>query len=211
MKGPSEPQARVLGKLFGGSKGFNPKARCVADDAHEKKKKFEPKTKDSQVTIVMLKKYESRIPRGEYRQELSDSNRVQKIKMNRNDTPKEVKNKILAAFGCKGFSVLECANGGYLLRAADEELTSQLAIDRRGALYLCEKPNSASVSKSSVMSTKEAKSTGVNSSSASAVASPLIETPGVGKSPVLGSSGKPGGSKRQKTTVVTQVSLIEWL
>ena len=33
--------------------------------------------------------------------------------------------------------MLDCAKGGYLLRS-DEELTANIAIDRRGALYLCE-------------------------------------------------------------------------
>lgn len=141
VKTPSDPQAKALNKLFSGST-FNPKAECVANEAHTKKKKFEgaPKItalKDSAVTVVMLKKYQTRIPRGECRQELTDSNRVQKVTLNRNMTPVEVKEKILEGFGCKDF-ILECAKGGYLLRAADVELTSHLAIDRRGALYLCE-------------------------------------------------------------------------
>ena len=33
--------------------------------------------------------------------------------------------------------MLDCAKGGYLLKS-DEELTANIAIDRRGALYLCE-------------------------------------------------------------------------
>ena len=139
IKSPSEVQAKTLGNLF-----FNPRAECVARDAHGKKKKFEstpkvPASKDSAVTIVLLKKYHTRIPRGDFRQELIDGNRVKKIALNRDMTPKEVKGKILAAFSCEDFTLLECAKGGYLLKAKDKELTSQLAIDRRGALYLCEK------------------------------------------------------------------------
>ena len=41
------------------------------------------------------------------------------------------------AFQCKGFTVLDSAKGGYLLRSG-EELTANFAIHRRGALYLCE-------------------------------------------------------------------------
>jgi hypothetical protein len=86
----------------------------------------------------MLEKYQSNIPRGEARKELSDNNRVQKVAINRSYNPAKVRDVILAAFGCKDFVILECAKGGYLLRSEDKELTSTLAIDRRGALYLCE-------------------------------------------------------------------------
>lgn len=139
IKSPSEGQAKALGNLF-----FNPKAECVAKDAHGKRKKFEstakiPASKDSAVTVILLKKYHTRIPRGDFRQELVDGNCVKKIALNRTMTPNEVKGKILTTFGCEDFILLECAKGGYLLKAKDRILTSQLAIDRRGALYLCEK------------------------------------------------------------------------
>ena len=49
----------------------------------------------------------------------------------------EVKGVILETFGCRGFTMLDCAKGGYLLRS-DEELTANIAIYCRGALYLCE-------------------------------------------------------------------------
>ena len=52
-------------------------------------------------------------------------------------SPEEVKHVILDSFGCKGYTVLDCAKGGYLLKTNDE-LTANAAIDRRGALYLCE-------------------------------------------------------------------------
>ena len=48
-----------------------------------------------------------------------------------------MKSTILEAFECKGFTVLDCAKGGYLLRS-DKELTANIAIDRRSALYLRE-------------------------------------------------------------------------
>ena len=52
-------------------------------------------------------------------------------------SPEEVKGAILKTLRCKGFTVLNSAKGGYLLRS-DEELTANIAIDRRGTLYLCE-------------------------------------------------------------------------
>ena len=123
--------------MFSSSK-FNPRAKCVAKEAHEKKKKFEGASKDSAVTVVMLKNYQTRVPRGEYRKYLANNNRVQKININRNMAPEEVREKILLAFKCTSFEYLECAKGGYLLKAIGQNLTSQLAIERRGALYLCE-------------------------------------------------------------------------
>ena len=96
VKKPSESQAKVLNNLF--SKSFNPRDKCASDDAHRKKKKFQPvKTKDSSVTVVMLKKYQSTIPRGEVRQELSDNNRVQQVAINRSYSPAKVCDVILAA------------------------------------------------------------------------------------------------------------------
>ena len=140
MKTPVDSHAKVLKKVFSGSK-FNPSAECVATSAHSKKKKFcssSVKPKDSSVTVIMLPKYQSQIPRGEAREKLTRDNRVQIISLNRQMTPKEVVTKIQGAFKCKEFTILECAKGGYLLKSGDTVLTGQLAIDRRGALYLCE-------------------------------------------------------------------------
>ena len=46
-----------------------------------------------------------------------------------------MKKAIVDKFGCKGFAVLDCIKGGYLLKN-DQQLTSSMAINRRGALYL---------------------------------------------------------------------------
>ena len=137
MKKPTEKQALALSKLFPASKKFNPHAECVAKAAHAKKKKFSTAPKLSSVTVVLLKKYQTRIPRGDYRQELIDKKRMKKVELHRRMSPEEVKGAILKTFGCKGFTVLDSAKGGYLLRS-DDELTANIAIDRRGALYLCE-------------------------------------------------------------------------
>ena len=137
MKKPTEKQALALSKLFPASKKFNPRAECVAKAAHAKKKKFSAVPKLSSVTVVLLKNCDTRIPRGNYRQELFDTKRVRKVELNRGMSPEEVKGAIFETFGCKGFTVLDYAKGGYLLRS-DEELTANIAIDRRGALYLCE-------------------------------------------------------------------------
>lgn len=137
VKKPTEKQALALSKIFPASKKFNPRAECVAKAAHAKKKKFSTAPKLSSVTVILLKNYQTRIPRGDFRQELFDKRRVRKVELHRRMSPEEVQSAILETFGCKGFVMLDCAKGGYLLRS-DEELTANIAIDRRGALYLCE-------------------------------------------------------------------------
>lgn len=111
----------------------------MANSSHKKKKKFDPCPKLASVTVVMLEKYQTRIPRGEYRQRMMENDRVQKVELHRRMTSNEAKREILRVFKCKDFIVLDCAKGGYLLKAKDKPFTSQMAIDRRGALYLCEK------------------------------------------------------------------------
>ena len=139
MKKPTNKQALTLSKLFPStSKKFNPLSECTATSAHAKKKKFSTGTsKLSAVTVILLKNYQTRVPKGDYRQELIHDNRVKKVELNRRMTPSEVNKAIVDKFGCKGFAVLDCVKGGYLLKN-DQQLTSSMAIDRRGALYLYE-------------------------------------------------------------------------
>lgn len=59
------------------------------------------------------------------------------MELHRQMFPGEVKGAILDKFRCKAFTVLDCSKGGYLLKS-NEELTADIAIDHRGALYLCE-------------------------------------------------------------------------
>lgn len=138
IKRPTEKQALALNKLFPStSRKFNPRAECVAKAAHAKKKKFTIAPKLASVTVFLMKNYQTRIPRGECRQDLFDRERVKKVELHRQMSPEQVKRVILDSFGCKGFSVLDYAKGGYLLKTSDE-LSANTAIDRRGALYLCE-------------------------------------------------------------------------
>ena len=61
-------------------------------------------------------------------------------------TQQEVKMKILEAFQCDGFSLLECVKGR-LRRADNVELTGHQAISRRGTLYLCQDQKVSSVAR----------------------------------------------------------------
>ena len=136
---PTDSAAKALSKLFPfkstKTTKFDPHSECAATSSHQKNKKFVPKY--SSVDVVMLKKYHTRIPKGEYRQELMQAGRIKKVLLTKQMTPAEVKNKILNEFRCNDFTVLECSKGK--LSKTTEELTAQLAIARRGALYLCQK------------------------------------------------------------------------
>ena len=94
MKKPTEKQALALSKLFPASKKFNPHAKCVAKAAHTKKK-FSTAPKFSSVTVILLKNYQTRIPCGDYRQELFDKKRVKKAELHRRMSPAQEKNCLL--------------------------------------------------------------------------------------------------------------------
>ena len=53
---------------------------------------------------------------------------MKKVELHRRMSSEEVKGVILDAFQCKGFTVLDSAKGGYLLRSG-EELTANFSID----------------------------------------------------------------------------------
>ena len=67
--------------------------------------------------------------------------RVQKVKLFRMMTS-EVKDTICRTFSSvmetNQFIVLECTSGSTLQQAKSQELTAEVAIERMGALYLCE-------------------------------------------------------------------------
>ena len=137
---PKESTAKALKKPFpcksGSTPRFDPHSECVSTSARNKKKKFVPKF--CSIKTVMLKKFQTHIPKGYYRQELVEEGRIKKISLNRQMTPSDVKRKIMSEFD---FVVLQC-NRGHLTRLHDEQLTATAAIARRGALYLCQKLNS---------------------------------------------------------------------
>ena len=137
---PKESTAKALKKLFpcksGSTPRFDPRSECASTSARNKKKKFVPKF--CSIETVMLKKFQTRIPKGDYRQELVEEGRIKKISLNQQITPSDVKRKILSEFKCDDFVMLQC-NRGYLTRLDDEQLTATAAIARRGALYLCQK------------------------------------------------------------------------
>ena len=134
---PNSSAAKTLSKLFPSVTKFDPRAECPSSSSQKKKHKFVPKY--SMVEVVMLNTFQSRIPKGECRQELAESGRIKKVQLDRHMTPLQVKSKILQEFKCEDFTLLECTKGRLCKVTEDVELSAQHAIARRGALYLCQK------------------------------------------------------------------------
>ena len=88
------------------------------------------------VNVILLKRKQKYIPRGGARKKLQSQGRIMKVALNRHLSAQQVKNAILKAFkgikGLKEFTVLECTKSNRL------QLSGELAVERRGALYLCE-------------------------------------------------------------------------
>jgi len=55
-------------------------------------------------------------------------------------TTLEVKNQLICEFKVNSFVILDCDNTGHnLVRSCDQSLDGERVVDRKGALYLCEK------------------------------------------------------------------------
>ena len=134
---PSSSEAKSLLKLFPSFSRFDPRSEAASTSSHKKKHKFVPKY--SSVEVVMLKNFQTCIPKGECRQELLEAGHIKKVQLSRYMTPDEVKSKILEEFDCSDFSLLECSKGRLSKAKDNVVLTAQHAIARRGALYLCQK------------------------------------------------------------------------
>lgn len=83
----------------------------MAKAARAKKKKFFATPKHISVTVVLLKNYQTHIPRGESRQWLVDGKRVRNVELHRQMSPEEVKDAISGTFGCTAFTVLRVCKG----------------------------------------------------------------------------------------------------
>lgn len=137
-----------MSNLFPSSSGsrkreaFDPHDDCVAGPSHSKKKKFAkpaqktaPKT--SMVEVVALKKFQTRLPKGRERKKLQSQGLIMKLKLNREMTTQQVKLKIAENFkNLPGFTYLECEDGH--LAHSDADVDGEKAINRRGALYICQ-------------------------------------------------------------------------
>ena len=147
VKKPSEAEAASLSKCFpsgsgGDKRAFNPNAECVVKGKQVKKKKTIPtKSKPSTVEVVLLQNYQEDVPKGAARNKLKKCGRVQQVKLTRVMAVADVERVIKRAFkhvALKQFMPLEVDTTGHYLSRSEEDLDGQQAINRRGALYICE-------------------------------------------------------------------------
>ena len=85
-----------------------------------------------------MKHFSSFVPRGYARKKLERNGRIHNIRLNRTMSNEEVESSIKHICNGKEYIVLEVGSGGRLIKS-EAALTAQAAIDRRGALYICEK------------------------------------------------------------------------
>jgi hypothetical protein len=144
-------EAASLSKCFptgsgGDKKVFNPNAECVVKGKQDKKKKSIPtKSKPSTIEVILLQNYQADVPKGAARNKLKKCGRVQQIKLTRVMAAADVERVIKRAFkhlALKQFMPLDVDTTGHFLSRSEEELDGQQAINRRGALYICEVCNS---------------------------------------------------------------------
>lgn len=149
VKRPSETEAKALASLFPSSTrkrpnqpSFDPTAECVAL-SQQKKKKRASKGKPSTVRVVLLKSFTKVVPKGKRRQLLLSKGRVKPVKFLRSMGYLEVKDAIFCAFqefNLSSFVVLDTTESGHhLTKAKEQDINGDVAIKKRGCLYLCEK------------------------------------------------------------------------
>ena len=112
----------------------------MATTQQQKKKASRPKP--TVIEVFILPYYQSKIPRGTERKNLKESGRCKKITIHRQMGELGMKNTILREFShipnFTNFALLEC-EANNTLKESMHQLTGVIAVERRGALYLCEK------------------------------------------------------------------------
>ena len=102
VKKPTEAEAKALARIFPSSskpraieKAFDPAAECVVSGQQKKKKAaIRPKQRTISISVVMMKKYSSIVPKGKERHNLAAEGRILNMKLTRGMSAKEVKDLI---------------------------------------------------------------------------------------------------------------------
>lgn len=141
-KFPNHQQLKRMHWLFSSQKpvkAFSPRVESVVAVNQKKKKAgIKPSKKCSSVTVMMMKEYSSKLPKGTPKEDLLAQGRIQSIKVNRQMKPDEVKRLILKAFGVTRYTVLHCDGvSKYLMKSSEQNIDGNGMVDRRGCLYLC--------------------------------------------------------------------------
>ena len=92
------------------------------------------------VTVVLLDKMQTDVPKNKERIELERAKKICKIFVARCDSQAEIRTKICSVFNISDYTVLECIRAGSkLITSSNQQLNGVDTIDRRGCLYLCKK------------------------------------------------------------------------
>ena len=126
---------------------FPSRADNIISKGYLKRKKSLKNERPTKVTVVLLEKFSSCVPKGKARQELASSGRIMSIRFTRSMSSQSIREKIEGAFGTKCFTVLECDSTGHqLIKAAEQDISGYYVVLRKGCLYLCESFPEVSVS-----------------------------------------------------------------
>ena len=145
VKKPTQAEAKALSTYFPSSKSapkraFDPAAESVVLPMQKKKKCATKRQRPCNVTVILMKDFCPKIPKGQIRQRLASKGRILSLRISRSMTNQEVKNQVIRAFKVDKFVVLECDSTGHnLVKAGDQTIDGEKVVDRKGALYLCEK------------------------------------------------------------------------
>ncbi len=117
--------------VFAKKPAFNPTAVV------SRKKRPQRKPKASNVTVVLLQKFEALIPRGGVRRKLAEEGRIQTVRLHKEMSDLEVRGKIAACFKCsKEFTALDVDGQSTLCKRSDQSIDGAAVVTR--TLYLCE-------------------------------------------------------------------------
>ena len=95
------------------------------------------KGKTSLVTVVVQDKFTTNVPRGEARQKLATSGKMQKW-FTRDMSSVQVESKIKSVFNLLDYTVLESDSSGHTLcKCSDQELDVKAVVGCKGCLYPC--------------------------------------------------------------------------
>ena len=150
VKKPTQAEAKVLSTYFPSTNAarkrdiarFDPAAESIVLPLQKKKKAATKRERPSNIITIMMKEYSPSIPKGKVRQKLASQGRILSVRFSRSMSAQEVSNQLIRTFKVASFVVLDCDSTGHsLVRCADQLLDGEKAVDRKGALYLCESFN----------------------------------------------------------------------
>ena len=157
MGNPSQPQREQLSNLFPGAsfsgstrkRSFDPNSESVVRSNQRKKKAGIKTVRPVTREVVVLSGYTPKVPKSRVRQKLRDDGRIKSLQFTRIMTAEEACEVIGSGFKDKipdfdEFKYLEIKKDDLEL-SSKQDLDGNEVIDRRGALYICEKWTTVSI------------------------------------------------------------------